>query len=246
MSASPSLTWLSQSGYLLERDGVRVVIDPYLSDAAKAKGATRVVPAPMDAAALTPDLLVITHHHVDHWDPFGAPEIMRAHPRCRLLAPASVRLLARASGISDDRIKALDVGESITAGPYQVTALPTLHSDPYGVGLLLRVGDVTIYHSGDTEYTSALARDISARLASLAPRLDLALLCINGRLGNMSWREAGLLAETLQPRLAIPNHYDLFAENQADPAPFLERCALLGLPARTLFIGQPFFPATPS
>lgn len=55
----------------------------------------------------------------------------------------------------------------------------------------------------------------------------------------MTWREAALLAETLRPRLTVPNHYDLFAENQADPAPFLERCAVLGLPARTLVVGQP-------
>ena len=154
------LTWLSQSGYLLAHDAARLVVDPYLSDAATAKGATRVVAAPLDAAALAPDLLVITHNHVDHWDPVGAPEILRTHPRCRLLGPASVRPLARASGVSDDRIRSLDVGETVTTGPFTVTALPTLHSDPRGVGLLIRVGELTIYHSGDTEYTTALAKDL--------------------------------------------------------------------------------------
>jgi L-ascorbate metabolism protein UlaG (beta-lactamase superfamily) len=237
---NPRLTWLSQSGYLIEHDGHRLVIDPYLSDAATAKGATRVVASPLDAATLAPDALIATHNHVDHWDPIGAPEILRLHPRARLFAPASVRPLARAADVSADRIEALDLGETVSTGPFTITALPTLHSDPRGVGLLIRVADLTIYHSGDTEYTTALAKDLAARLAALAPRLDLALLCINGRLGNMTWREAALLAETLRPRLTVPNHYDLFAENQADPAPFLERCALLGLPARTLGVGQLF------
>jgi L-ascorbate metabolism protein UlaG (beta-lactamase superfamily) len=242
MSSLPRLTWLSQSGYLIEHAGHRLVIDPYLSDAATAKGATRVVPAPLDAAALAPDALIATHNHVDHWDPIGAPEILRTHPHALLLAPASVRPLALAAGLTPDRLRPLDVGETITTGPFTLTALPTLHSDPRGVGLLIRVADLTIYHSGDTEYTTALAKDLAARLATLAPRLDLALLCINGRLGNMTWLEAALLAETLRPRLTVPNHYDLFAENQADPAPFLARCALLGLPARTLAVGQPFTP----
>lgn len=240
MNTAPRITWLSQSGYLLECGSSRLVIDPYLSEAAAAKGVTRVVAAPVGAAALAPDFLVITHDHVDHWDPVGAPEIMRTHPHCLLLAPASVRRLAAAAGIPSERIRALDEGRTCVAGPFQLAALPTLHSDPRGVGLLLRAGELTVYHSGDTEYTTALAREITRRIEGLAAPLDVALLCVNGRLGNMTWREAALLAEALRPRLSIPNHYDLFAENRADPAPFLERCTLLGLPARLLQVGQPF------
>ncbi|MEI6656613.1 MAG: MBL fold metallo-hydrolase, partial [Verrucomicrobiota bacterium] len=173
----------------------------------------------------------------DHWDPVGAPEILTFHPACLLIAPSGVRPLAKAQGIGNDRIIALDVGSEMTAGPFRITALPTLHSDAAGIGLLVRAGGQSIYHSGDTEYTTALAKDLQKRLGA-AP--DLALLCINGHLGNMTWQEAALLAERLQPKLCIPNHYDLFLENQQDPAPFMERCNLLGLAVRTLVPGVPF------
>jgi L-ascorbate metabolism protein UlaG (beta-lactamase superfamily) len=62
----------------------------------------------------------------------------------------------------------------------------------------------------------------------------------------MTWREAALLAEQLRPALVVPNHYDLYLENQADPAPFLARCASLGLAAQTLAAGTPFFLPQPS
>jgi L-ascorbate metabolism protein UlaG (beta-lactamase superfamily) len=148
-------------------------VDPCLSDAAAAKGATRAVPAPFSASALAPDYLLCTHDHVDHWDPVGAPDILQNHPRCTLLAPASVRRLARAVGIAAERIRPFDVGESISAGPFHLTALPTLHSDPLGVGFHLRAGALSLYQSGDTEYTTVLAKDLAARLAALAPRLHL-------------------------------------------------------------------------
>jgi L-ascorbate metabolism protein UlaG (beta-lactamase superfamily) len=69
------------------------------------------------------------------------------------------------------------------AGPFHITALPTLHSDAAGIGLLIRAGGLSVYHSGDTEYTTALAKDLEKRLVA-AP--VIALLCINGRLGNMT------------------------------------------------------------
>jgi L-ascorbate metabolism protein UlaG (beta-lactamase superfamily) len=233
------LTWLTQSGYLLEEDGFRLVIDPYLSDAATAKGATRIVPVPMNAQDLAPDALLCTHCHVDHWDPVGAPEILRTHPTASLIAPASVRPLALAEGVAEKRILPLDVGMDIQAGPFQITALPTIHSDPHGIGFLIRCGAASIYHSGDTEYSTALAKELQSRIHKLTTQVSVALLCINGRLGNQTWQEAALIAELLQPSLVIPHHYDLFLENQQAPAPFLERCGQLGLSARALVAGVP-------
>jgi L-ascorbate metabolism protein UlaG (beta-lactamase superfamily) len=233
------LTWLTQSGYLVEEDGFRLVIDPYLSDEAATKGATRAVPAPMNAQELASDALLCTHCHVDHWDPVGAPEILRFHADASLIAPASVLPLAFAEGIRDARILPLDVGMEIQAGPFRITALPTIHSDPRGIGIIIRSKKTSIYHSVDTEYSTALAKELKSRIHTLAPQLSVTLLCINGRLGNQTWQEAALMAELLNPSLVIPHHHDLILENQQDPAPFLERCVRLGFSARTLIAGVP-------
>lgn len=237
------VTWLTQGGYLVEAGSQRLAIDPYISEAAAAMGCTRVRPAPLSAEQLAPDWLICTHSHVDHWDPVGAPEILHRHPRCRLLAPASVRPLALAAGIAAERILPFDVGTSQEAGAFRLFALPAVHSDHDAVGVLLTADGLSAYHSADTEYTTALAKDLEQRIAAAVPRLDVAYVCINGRFGNQTWQEAALVCERLRPRLAVPNHYDLFAENLADPAPFLARCRSLGQAARTLEAGVPWDPA---
>lgn len=233
------LTWLTQGGYLVEAGGQRLAIDPYLSEAAATFGCTRMRPAPLSAEALAPDWLICTHSHVDHWDPIGAPEVLRRHPRCRLLAPRSVRPLALAAGVAAERILPFDVGDTPQAGAFRPLALPAVHSDHDAVGVLLQAEGLTTYHSADTEYTTALAKDLEKRISAVTPRLDAALVCINGRLGNQTWQEAALVCERLRPRLAVPNHYDLFAENLADPEPFLARCRQLGLTANAWASGIP-------
>ena len=66
--------------------------------------------------------------------------------------------------------------------------------------------------------------------AQLLP-IDAALLPINGRdgaryrvgfIGNMTFQEAVDVAGELGPKLALPGHWDMFAENPGDPAAFAD------------------------
>jgi L-ascorbate metabolism protein UlaG (beta-lactamase superfamily) len=79
------------------------------------------------------------------------------------------------------------------------------------VGILLQVGELNIYHSGDTEYDVRLRR-----LKSYAPHV--AMLCINGVGGNMDAYESALLAWHLGAAQVIPIHHLLWADrsNSAD------------------------------
>jgi L-ascorbate metabolism protein UlaG (beta-lactamase superfamily) len=61
--------------------------------------------------------------------------------------------------------------------------------------------------------------------------IDAVLLPINGRdaeryrrdcIGNMTFQEAADLAGELRPGLAIPGHWDMFADNPGDPDAFLD------------------------
>lgn len=45
-------------------------------------------------------------------------------------------------------------------------------------------------------------------------------VCINGKLGNMSVTEAVRLANIIKPKVAVPNHYDMFLSNSEDPHKF--------------------------
>ncbi|MBR6391053.1 MAG: MBL fold metallo-hydrolase, partial [Lachnospiraceae bacterium] len=60
-------------------------------------------------------------------------------------------------------------------------------------------------------------------------RIDIELLPINGRdavryrrncIGNMTYQEAADLAGEVGPAIVIPGHWDMFADNSADPHAF--------------------------
>jgi len=77
------ITWLTQGGFLFENNGKRLVVDPYMSNAAeKQAGFKRLVPFPLTLAELRPDVLLCTHDHLDHLDPEAVPRIATADPDC--------------------------------------------------------------------------------------------------------------------------------------------------------------------
>ena len=224
-----NVTWLGQSGYLLEAGGLRLALDPYLGDAVeREQGLRRLVPPPLTAAELAPDVLLITHDHLDHFDPDAVPAILSAFPGCVLAGPASVRAHGARIGVSAERIAALDAGATVRFGNVGVTATPARHSDASAVGLLVRSGGALLWFSGDTLYSP----DLAARVLALAGRPpDAAFVCINGRLGNMDAADAVRLAGELRAGVAVPAHYGMFAENTADPRAFAAACARAGLRA---------------
>ena len=64
------ITWLGQGGFLLESQGFRLVVDPYISNCVFQKeGLARLHPFPVPMQELKPDLVLVTHDHMDHLDP---------------------------------------------------------------------------------------------------------------------------------------------------------------------------------
>jgi len=226
------ITWIAQGGFMFDEGPVRLVVDPYLSDACKSE---RLVPAPLSVEQLAPSAVFCTHDHTDHLDPIAVPRIAERYPQCRLMGPESVAGKMAELGISEARIESVEVGQRVEIEPLTLTAMPAHHTDPHAVGLLVRGAGRCVYVSGDTEYAETLAEDV----ASLAKvRLDAMLVCINGRLGNMNAEYAARVAAALRPRVAIPMHYGLFASNTADPQPFVDACAAAGIHATTLEVGR--------
>ncbi len=93
-------------------------------------------------------------------------------------------------------------------------ALPTDSTDFNHLGYVIRFSEgPTVYLTGDSAWHPLLAD---------APRCrpDVLITCINGGFGNLSHWEAAGLAAALQPKVAVPCHYDLFADNTADPRQF--------------------------
>lgn len=238
MSANAlNITWLTQGGFLLEQSSYRLVVDPYLSDAAERQlGWTRLAPPPLSMEDLKPGAVICTHDHMDHLDPIAAPLLMEKYPDCRLLGPVSVVKLALKLGVPAGRVAELGSGQTTELGPFKVTAAPARHSDPDAVGFLINTADHEIYISGDSRYSPELAEAIAGLCSK---RLDLALICINGRMNNMTYQEALQLITRLQPKLAAPMHFGLFKENTIDPEPFVMGCRAMDLNCMVFKPGKP-------
>ena len=198
--------WLGQAGYLLKtHNGLSVMIDPYFSnECEKREGLKRLFPPPITAEELQPDLLLVSHGHLDHLD---EPTIrtFASAKRTTLIAPPSCTKRAAGWGWHASRLRSLQPGQSVTKRGCRVTATFARHTLPDAIGFLLAIDGMRLWHSGDTEYDEHLRA-----LASL--KLDVAFICINGGGGNMNSHEAALLAWELKPRTVIPMHYGMWSE----------------------------------
>src|SRR6202521_2641712 len=109
--------WLGQAGYLLKtRGGLTVMIDPYLSDEGeKQEGLKRLFKPPITAAELKPDVLLVSHGHLDHLD---EPTIrtFASAGRTTLIAPPSCTSRASSCGWPPSKLRALQPDKSATKG----------------------------------------------------------------------------------------------------------------------------------
>lgn len=245
-AAAVGLAWLGQAGFLLRHGAVRLLIDPYLSDHLAVKYAgtvfphVRMMPPPVAAAALQDlDGVLCTHRHGDHMDPGSLAVIAANNPRCRFIVPRAEIASAVRIGLPVERLVPVTDGDRVALpGAGSALAIPAAHErlttdaagDQHFLGYILRLGGITLYHSGDCQVYDGQAQ----RLADAG--VDVALLPVNGRdpqltargvLGNMDGAEAVALCRAAGiPRL-IPHHFGMFAFNTADPADLQRRCAAL-------------------
>jgi len=225
-----TLTWLGQGGYALHVGGKTVYIDPYLSDMVEhsSEGLKRLAPPPIAPEDARPDYYLATHDHMDHLD-IEFIEQMDCGG-VRFICPASCKaaLLKLDKGITAGQITVVGRGDTLALESFSLRAVYADHT-PDSVGFVLTAGEITLYITGDTLYCDAVGADV---------RADVICCCINGRWGNMDAGEALRVALRSGARLAIPNHYGMFAENTADPADFCVPAQAAGLKTYALAHGE--------
>jgi L-ascorbate metabolism protein UlaG (beta-lactamase superfamily) len=229
--------WLGQAGFVIDIGGLRLVIDPYLSNslAEKYRGTARphlrMTPAPILPEEIPfVDLVLCTHAHTDHMDPGTLPRLLSANPGAKLVAPRASRLQAmERSGASGDRLSLVRAGEPI-AILKNLAVIPTraahesLETDGEGnhrfLGYAIRAQGVCLWHSGDCIPFDGLEMEVG----SLDP--DIALLPVNGRRaelsendvpGNFFLSEAIDVTRKVGAAHMVAHHYGLFDFNTKDP-----------------------------
>jgi L-ascorbate metabolism protein UlaG (beta-lactamase superfamily) len=252
---SVRLWWLGQSGFAIRYRDDCLLVDPYLSESLTTKYAGTDTPhvrlhprilAPEELVQVPITAVLSTHHHTDHLDPDTLKPILDVSHSggqpVRVVVPETWRdLAAERIGVEPTSIVGMDEGKTIQIGAFEVVAVAAAHEtveyDARGrrkcLGYLLRSSAATIYHAGDT----LLYEGQAARIRPYA--VDIALLPINGKVGNMSGADAAQLAHAAGVGLAVPCHYDMFEFNTADPAEeFVPECESRGQKYKVLTLGE--------
>ena len=250
------LWWLGQSGYLLQYNGKRILIDPYLSDSLTTKYANTDKPhTRMSELVVDPRLLrnisVISssHNHTDHLDAETLIPILQNNPGITFIIPEANRaFIAERVKCETDFPLGLNDGNSVTVDGFTFHGIPAKHNeierDEQGqckyMGYVVTFGKYNIYHSGDTLWFDDLVH-------LLKPfQIDLALLPINGNkperrvAGNLDSTEAAALGKAIAAGCVIPCHYDLFHFNTADVNEFAREAEKIGQPYKVLIGGGRF------
>jgi len=222
-----TLQWLGQGGYALRIDGTALYLDPYLSDMVeRVDGPRRLVAPPIKPEDARPGYFLATHEHMDHLDLDLISQMDCAG--VVFICPESCVSKLLALAVAQEQIKIIKQGNVLNLGCCKLKAVFADHT-PGSVGFVINAHGKAIYFTGDTLYHDAVGTEIDC---------DVTCCCINGRWGNMNAEEALRVALRSGAKLAIPNHYGMFAENNADPAIFCALAEQAGLKTYTMGHGE--------
>lgn len=201
------ITWLGQAGLLLERDGVFVMIDPYLSNSVEKVQPQNRRRMPINEAFfnIVPDVMIFTHDHIDHFDPETAPRFLeRNEKKMTVLSPTSVWQKARQCGGGHNYVQ-FNRSCEWTDGDFRFVAVGAMHSDPYAIGVIIEdlAENKKYYVTGDTLYSKEIFKDIPEDIYAV-------FLPINGVGNNMNATDAARFAAAVGAKRAVPLHFGLF------------------------------------
>ncbi len=241
------MTWIGHATVDIAAGGLHVLTDPLVT-ARAAHLRRRVGPAP----ALSPDVVLISHLHLDHLHLASLERVVgRTERPTRLVVPRGAARLVRRlgptvvvteGGPGDELVFDADDGAGV-----RVDVTPARHSCRRGphsrrsadpVGYVVRAGDRATYFAGDT--------DLFPGMRDLGP-IDSALLPIWGwgptlGDGHLDPHRAAEATEWIDAATVVPIHWGTYSPMRArrgapawiaDPLPAFEaELAARGLAAR--------------
>jgi L-ascorbate metabolism protein UlaG (beta-lactamase superfamily) len=158
----------------------------------------------------TADIILITHEHYDHC----SPEDVKALQGPKTVIVATPDCAKKLSG----NIKTVRAGDKITVEGIEIEAVPSYNTnkkfhpkDNDWVGYIFTVQGQRIYLAGDTDYIPEMKNF----------KVDIALLPVSGTY-VMTAQEAVNAALDINPRIAIPMHYDSIVGTKDDAKTFAD------------------------
>ena len=206
------------SCFELSEGSTTVLIDPFLKPNNPAAVAT--------AGEVEPTHIAISHGHADHMAD-AVPVAKRTGAEC----VAIVELAKWLEGQGVESVKDPNFGGTVSYEWGHISLVPAWHTntlpgspdDPFsaehgvpigpGGGLIVKIGETTVYHAGDT----CLFSDM--KLIAERKNPDVFLVPIGGHY-TMDRHDAVLAAEFVGAATVIPMHFDTFPAVETDAQAF--------------------------
>ena len=224
--------WLGQLGLAVKLGKIVIYLDPFLSDYPGRRIPTLLQPEEI----INADYIFGSHDHIDHIDRDAWQKIAANSAKVKFVVPKALKnQLSEELGIPSERLIGISDMKTFEEGGIKITGVAAAHEFldqdpktgeyPY-MGYLIESEGIRFYHTGDT----CIYEGMLTKLSSLG-NIDIIMLPINGRdgkrlraniIGNMTYQEAVDLVGQIKPCLAVPLHYEMFANNLGDPGLFLD------------------------
>lgn len=186
------ITYLGHSSFLFEHNGVKIMVDPFISANEKVD---------VDVNSLDVDIILVTHGHQDH---LLDVKTLYDQNDCKVYANYEVSAYLNDNGVE---CMGFNHGGTVDLGVGTVKYVQAVHSSSlpdgsYGgnPGGFIFDFDKKFYYSGDT----ALFSDMK-----LFKPVDFAILCMGGHF-TMDYKDALIASEFLKVDEVIGMHYDTF------------------------------------
>ena len=200
---SIELTWLGHACWLIEHDGHRILLDPFLNDSPT---------APKKAADVDADTILVSHGHIDH-----VADVAEIANRCGSTVVAVFEIAEWFSNKhSVENTIGMNIGGSLELPFGSIKMTPAVHSSQlpdgsYGgvaAGFLILIGDRKIYFACDT----ALFSDMKLIAEK---EIDLAVLPIGDQF-TMGPKDSVRAVKYLNAKQVLPSHYNTWPPIEQD------------------------------
>ena len=236
MNNKITLTWLGQSGFLLHSAETEIACDLYLSDFCQKKSKldhTRLMPVPVRPGTLNyiNDYL-ITHGHIDHFDPETVGPILNSNPDTKFWCPPSCqKVIDEYLPAENSRFAVINSGKEyrLTANT-SLIAIPAAHEELekdsegeyvcFSYIVLFATEKKAVFFAGDTIPFAGQSDLINKNIPD-SYELTM-VLPVNGRdkkraelgfKGNMDIDEAIALGNACKASRLVPCHFGMFTLN---------------------------------